>query len=263
VCHASAWDVHYDGDLRIKMCIKINHDDLITIHHELGHIFYFQQYDTLPMLFQDGANDGFHEAIGDAIALSVTPSYLRDVGLLQRVPVGEKGAINQLMQRALEKIAFLPFGKVVDQWRWKVFSGEIPPEQYNQSWWELRRAVQGVAPATPRGEEFFDPGAKYHVAANVPYARYFLATVLQYQFHRALCKLAGHEGPLHTCSIFGNKVAGEKLREMLALGAAKPWPDALEALTGQRDLDATAILDYFAPLTAWLGTQNQGRSCGW
>jgi peptidyl-dipeptidase A len=273
VCHASAWDVHYDNDTRIKMCIKINQEDLITIHHELGHIYYFSQYYKLPMLFQDGANDGFHEAIGDAVALSVTPAYLQQVGLLERVPQGDKAAINVLMQRALDKIAFLPFAKVVDEWRWKVFAGEIPPEQYNGTWWKMRERIQGIAapslaggpgtPDQPRGEEFFDAGAKYHVAANVPYARYFLATVLQYQFHRALCKAAGHAGPLHACSIFGNREAGARLQKMLALGAEKPWPDALEVLTGERALDATAILDYFAPLTAWLEQQNRGRSCGW
>jgi peptidyl-dipeptidase A len=263
VCHASAWDVHFDNDVRIKMCTKVNQEDLITIHHELGHIFYFSQYYQLPMLLQDGANDGFHEAIGDAIALSVTPAYLQRVGLLKSVPEGEKGAINVLMQRALDKIAFLPFGKLVDTWRWKVFAGEIAPEHYNASWWELRKRVQGVAPPSPRGEEFFDPGAKYHVAANVPYARYFLATVLQYQFHRAMCRLSGHKGPLHGCSVYGSKAAGAKLRAMLALGATKPWPDALEVLTGERKLDATAILDYFAPLMAWLQEQNKGRACGW
>ncbi|MDB4987775.1 MAG: Peptidyl-dipeptidase, partial [Myxococcaceae bacterium] len=194
VCHASAWDVHFDNDVRIKMCTKVDQEDLITIHHELGHIYYFSQYYRLPMLFQDGANDGFHEAIGDAIALSVTPDYLVRAGLLQRAPAGQKGAINLLMQRALDKVAFLPFAKLVDEWRWKVFAGEIAPEHYNRSWWSMRQQIQGVAPPTPRGEEFFDAGAKYHVAANVPYARYFLATVLQYQFHRAMCKIAGHEG---------------------------------------------------------------------
>lgn len=263
VCHASAWDVHFDNDVRIKMCTKINQEDLITIHHELGHIFYFSQYYKLPILFQDGANDGFHEAIGDAIALSVTPSYLEKVGLLTRAPEGDKAAINVLMQRALDKVAFLPFGKVVDEWRWKVFAGEIAPEQYNRTWWQLREKVQGIAPSSPRDEQFFDPGAKYHVAANVPYARYFLATVLQFQFHRALCKASGHQGPLYACSIFGNKEAGERLRQMLALGAEKPWPDALEAMTGERALDATAIVDYFEPLMKWLQTQNEGRSCGW
>ncbi|MDB4972776.1 MAG: Peptidyl-dipeptidase precursor, partial [Myxococcaceae bacterium] len=263
VCHASAWDVHFNNDVRIKMCTKIDHEDLITIHHELGHIYYFSQYYKLPMLFQDGANDGFHEAIGDAIALSVTPDYLVHAGLLERAPGGEKGALNLLMQRALDKVAFLPFGKVVDEWRWKVFSGEIAPEHYNQTWWELRQKVQGIAPPSPRGEQFFDAGAKYHVAANVPYARYFLATVLQYQFHRALCKIAGHQGPLHACSIFGNKAAGARLQKMLALGAEKPWPDALEVLTGERALDATAIVDYFAPLMTWLKQQNAGRTCGW
>jgi len=263
VCHASAWDVNYNDDLRIKMCIKIDMDDLITIHHELGHDYYFSQYYTLPMLFQDGAHDGFHEAIGDAIALSITPAYLKQVGLLKVVSNNEKGTLNQLMQDALEKVAFLPFGKVIDEWRWKVFSGEIPPEKYNQSWWELRAKYQGVGPANPRGEEYFDPGAKYHIPANVPYTRYFLATVLQYQFHRAMCRLAGHEGPLHTCSIYGNQAAGTKLKEMLALGAQKPWPDALEVLTGQREMDATAILDYYRPLLDWLNEQNKNRKCGW
>jgi len=263
VCHASAWDVNYDDDLRIKMCIKIDQDDLITIHHELGHDYYFSQYYTLPILFQDGAHDGFHEAIGDAIALSVTPAYLKRVGLLKRVSDDEKGMINQLMQDALEKVAFLPFGKLIDEWRWKVFSGEIPPEKYNQAWWDMRAKVQGVGPAEPRGEAFFDPGAKYHIPANVPYTRYFLATILQYQFHRAMCRLAGHQGPLYTCSIYGNAAAGEKLKQMLALGAQKPWPDALEVLTGQREMDASALLDYYQPLLAWLNEQNKGRKCGW
>jgi len=263
VCHASAWDVHFNGDLRIKMCTKMNQEDLITVHHELGHIYYFAEYHELPFLFQDGANDGFHEAIGDAIALSVNPGYLHRVGLLERVPQGDEGIVNQLMQRALDKVAFLPFGKVVDEWRWKVFSGEIKPERYNAAWWELRQKYQGVAPASARGEAYFDPGAKYHVAANVPYARYFLATVLQYQFHRALCRHAGHEGPLYACSIYANREAGEHLRRMLALGASRPWPEALALLTGERRLDATAILDYFAPLLHWLGQQNEGRSCGW
>jgi peptidyl-dipeptidase A len=263
VCHASAWDVSFNNDVRIKMCTKINQEDLTTIHHELGHIYYFSQYHELPMLFQDGANDGFHEAIGDSIALSITPAYLVRAGLLPRVPTGERSAINQLMQRALEKVAFLPFGKVVDEWRWKVFSGQIGPEQYNSTWWAMRERVQGVAPATARGDEYFDAGAKYHVAANVPYARYFLATVLQYQFHRAMCRQSGHRGPLHECSIHGNQQAGARLQRMLALGASKPWPDALEVLTGERALDATAILDYFAPLNDWLQKQNAGRSCGW
>jgi peptidyl-dipeptidase A len=263
VCHASAWDVTYNNDLRIKMCIKINQDDLVTVHHELGHNYYFSQYYTLPMVFQDGANDGFHEAIGDAIALSITPSYLKQVGLLKDVSSDEKGAINQLMQRALEKVAFLPFGKLIDEWRWKVFSGEVKPENYNAAWWQLREKYQGVASPSPRGEEFFDPGAKYHVPANVPYTRYFLAAILQYQFHRAMCKIAGHEGPLYTCSVYGNKAVGEKFKQMLAMGSSKPWPDALEVLTGQREMDASAIVDYYQPLMAWLGEQNKGHTCGW
>jgi peptidyl-dipeptidase A len=263
VCHASAWDVTFDNDLRIKMCIKPNEEDLVTLHHEIGHDYYFHAYYKLPVLFQAGANDGFHEAIGDTIALSVTPGYYQRVGLLKSVPKNEKALINEQMKRALEKVAFLPFGKLIDQWRWDVFSGKTTPDHYNSAWWDLVRKYQGVTPPEARGEEFFDPGSKYHVAANVPYTRYFLADILQFQFHRALCKAAGQTGPLHECSIYGNKEAGKKLQEMLALGASKPWPDALEAMTGQRELDATAILEYFAPLHKWLKEQNAGQQCGW
>ena len=262
VCHASAWDVQWSDDLRIKMCIKPNHEDLVTIHHELGHDYYFHSYHTLPVLYQNGANDGFHEAIGDTIALSMTPAYLKKIGLLDKVVENQKATINQQMLVALQKVAFLPFGLLVDKWRWDVFSGAVKPEQYNQHWWELREKYQGVAAPIAR-DGAFDPGAKYHIPGNTPYMRYFLAHVLQFQFHRALCRKAGHQGPLYECSIYGNKEAGEALRSMLALGASRPWPDALEALTGERQIDAGAIIEYFAPLQAWLTEQNQGQSCGW
>ena len=262
-CHASAWDPTYAGDVRIKMCTKVNQEDLITLHHELGHDYYYLHYYKLPMLFQTGANDGFHEAIGDTIALSITPSYLKQVGLLDKVAVSPEAVINQQMFVALDKIAFLPFGLVVDKWRWEAFAGKITPAQWNDRWWELRKQYQGVAPAVARAATDFDPGAKYHVPSNTPYLRYFLSTILQFQFHRALCKVAGWTGPLHECSIYGNPGAGTKFAAMLAMGASKPWPDALEALTGQRDIDATAIIDYFAPLKTWLQEQNQGQDCGW
>jgi peptidyl-dipeptidase A len=265
VCHASAWDVTFDNDLRIKMCVRINHEDLITIHHELGHIYYFSQYYELPMLLQEGANDGFHEAIGDAIALSVTPPYLARVGLMPAAGVrgdARQQALNQLMFRALDKIAFLPFGKLVDDWRLGVFAGQIPEPEYNAAWWKLRARYQGVRAPEPPDERGFDPGAKYHVAANVPYTRYFLATILQYQFHRAMCRTAGQAGPLHECSIFGKREVGEKLRRMLALGAERAWPDALEALTGERRMDASALLDYYAPLAEWLAAETGDQRCG-
>ncbi len=263
VCHASAWDPTYSGDVRIKMCTKVNQEDLITVHHELGHDYYYLYYHQLPVLFQNGANDGFHEAIGDTIALSVTPTYLNKVGLLKKVARNDKAVINQQMFIALEKIAFLPFGLTVDKWRWEAFSGAITPAQWNARWWELRRQYQGIAPAVPRADTDFDPGAKYHVPGNTSYLRYFLSTILQFQFHRALCATAGWKGPLHECSIHGNTDAGARFAAMLTLGSSKPWPDALEALTGQRTIDATAIIDYFAPLHAWLKTQNQGQTCGW
>jgi peptidyl-dipeptidase A len=262
VCHASAWDLDFDDDLRIKVCIEPTAEDFTTVHHELGHNFYQRAYNDLSPLFRTSANDGFHEAIGDTIALSVTPEYLKQIGLIETVPP-PSADIGLLLDRALDKVAFLPFGLLVDEWRWKVFSGEIKPADYNKSWWELRRKYQGVTPPVARSEADFDPGAKYHVADNVPYARYFLATILQFQFHRALCKEAGYSGPLHRCSIYGNKAAGAKLAKMLAMGASRPWPDALEAMTGERRMDATAMLDYFAPLKKWLDEQNAGHKVGW
>jgi peptidyl-dipeptidase A len=264
VCHASAWDVDSKEDLRIKMCIQIREEDFRTIHHELGHNFYQRAYMKQPPLFQNSANDGFHEAVGDTIALSVTLEYLKKVGLIETVPPAS-GDIDYLLQQALEKVAFLPFGLLVDKWRWEVFSGHVKPEDYNRAWWDLRRKYQGVAPPVERTEADFDPGAKYHVPANVPYARYFLARILQFQFQRALCNEAGITGPLHRCSIYGNKAAGEKLNKMLSMGQSKPWQEALEVLTGQKQMDATALADYFAPLKAWLDEQNKvkGYPVGW
>lgn len=267
VCHASAWDLDNVEDLRIKMCIQANDEDFTTIHHELGHNFYQRSYNKLPLIFRDSANDGFHEAIGDTIALSITPEYLVKLGFIPKTPDASKD-IGLLMQRALEKVAFLPFGLMIDQWRWKVFSGEVTPENYNKAWWELRQKYQGVgAPEDRPDAMFFDAGAKYHVPANVPYTRYFLAHILQFQFHRALSETAGCPGtagtPLHRCSIYGSKEAGTKLDAMLKLGVSKPWQDALFEITGKREMDATAIRDYFAPLQKWLDEQNAGKPVGW
>jgi len=267
VCHASAWDIDNLEDLRVKLCIDITAEDFTTIHHELGHNFYQRAYSKQPYLFRDSANDGVHEAIGDTIALSVTPEYLVKIGLLDQAPDSSKD-IGLLLARALEKVAFLPFGLLIDQWRWRVFSGEIPPEKYNQAWWDLRLKYQGIAPGVERSEADFDPGAKYHVAANVPYTRYFLSFIMQFQFHRALARAAGCPAPgsgtpLSRCSIYASKEAGEKLNRMLELGLSRPWQEALYEMTGERDLDASAILDYFAPLQKWLDEQNKGKPVGW
>ena len=262
VCHASAWDIDAADDVRIKMCIDPTEEDFTTIHHELGHNFYQRAYKEQPFLFRDAANQAFHEAIGDTIALSVTPEYLVKIGLLNKAPDASRD-MGLLLSRALEKVAFLPFGLLIDQWRWKVYSGEVTPDHYNQAWWNLRLKYQGIAPPQPRGEEFFDPGAKYHVPANYSYTRYFLAYILQFQFHRELSKVAGCTTPLHRCSIYENKAAGDKLNAMLKLGQSKPWPEALEAMTGSRQMDATAIVDYFAPLKTWLDEQTKGQPSGW
>ncbi|SDK40571.1 peptidyl-dipeptidase A [Ferrimonas sediminum] len=264
VCHASAWDLDNEDDIRIKMCIQKNAEDFVVIHHELGHNIYQRAYKHQPFLFKDSANDGFHEAIGDTIALSITPSYLQQIGLLDTVPSKESD-IGLLLRQALDKVAFLPFGLMIDQWRWKVFSGEITPENYNQAWWDLRAKYQGVAAPVARSEADFDPGAKYHVPGNVPYTRYFLAHILQFQFHQSLCETAGFEGDIHSCSIYGNKDAGAKLNAMLESGLSQPWPQALAMVTGSEKMSGDALLNYFAPLQSWLEQQNQtaGRQCGW
>ncbi len=262
VCHASAWSLDFKDDLRIKMCIEPKEEDFATIHHELGHNFYQRAYNQQPFLYQDSANDGFHEAVGDTIALSITPEYLKKVGLIETVPDTSKD-LGLLMRLALDKVAFLPFGLLIDQWRWKVFSGEYGPDEYNAGWWELRQKYQGIMPPVPRSEKDFDAGAKYHVPGNTPYTRYFLADILQFQLHRGLCQVAGNKGPLNRCSIYGNAEAGKRLQAMLAMGASRPWPEALKVVTGQDKMDATAILDYFAPLKTWLDAQNKGQTCGW
>ncbi|MGX5174093.1 M2 family metallopeptidase [Aliikangiella sp. IMCC44653] len=261
-CHASAWDLSIE-DYRIKMCIQKNAEDFVVIHHELGHNFYQRAYNLKqPMLYRSSANDGFHEAIGDTVALSINDSYLKEIGLIDEVPAAD-GDLPFLMKMALDKVAFLPFGLLVDKWRWGVFSGEIPAEQYNQGWWELREKYQGIKPPVARDESQFDPGAKYHVPGNTPYSRYFLAHILQFQFHRELCAIAGSEGPLHRCSIYNNKEAGAKLMAMLEMGSSRPWQEALQTMTGKAEMDASAIIDYFAPLKTWLDEQNKDRNCGW
>ena len=264
VCHASAWDIDNKDDIRIKMCIKVNGDDFTTIHHELGHNYYQRAYNKQSYLHLDGANDGFHEAIGDAIALSITPEYLVQVGLLDadKVPSADKD-VGLLLRQAMDKVAFLPFGLLVDKWRWEVFSGDITPDNYTQAWHDLKLEYQGITPPVDRPDDAFDPGAKYHIPGNTPYSRYFLARILQFQFYKAACDEAGWKGPLHRCSFYGNEQVGAKLNAMLEMGASKPWPDALEAFTGKREMDGSAMISYFAPLMDWLKEENKGKSCGW
>ena len=264
VCHASAWDIDNVDDIRIKMCTKVNADDFVTVHHELGHNYYQRAYKNQPFLYKDSANDGFHEAIGDMIALSVTPEYLTQVGLLSknRVPAASKD-IGLLLRQAMDKVAFLPFGLLVDRWRWGVFSGETSPAEYNQAWTDLRLRYQGITPPVQRAATDFDPGAKYHIPGNTPYTRYFLARILQFQFYEAACRQAGWTGPLHRCSFYNNAEVGRRLNAMLEMGKSRPWPDALEAFTGTREMSARPLINYFAPLQGWLKQQNRGKQCGW
>jgi peptidyl-dipeptidase A len=264
VCHASAWDIDNKDDLRIKMCIKINTGDFVTIHHELGHNYYQRAYNKQSYLHLNGANDGFHEAIGDAVALSITPDYLVQIGLLDaaKVPSADKDN-GLLLRQAMDKVAFLPFSVIVDKWRWGVFAGDIKNADYNTAWTKLRTQYQGIVPPVERPANAFDAGAKYHVPGNTPYTRYFLARILQFQFYKAACDISGWKGPLHRCSFYGNKEVGTRLNAMLEMGASKPWPDALEAFTGNREMSGKAMIEYFAPLMKWLKVQNKGQKKGW
>ncbi|MEE4174527.1 MAG: M2 family metallopeptidase [Xanthomonadales bacterium] len=262
VCHASAWNLDGQDDIRIKMCTRVNADDFNTVHHELGHNYYQRAYKEQSPIFQTGANGGFHEAIGDMVALSITPEYLVTIGVIGQAPDASSD-IGLLMGRALDKVAFQPFGLLMDKWRWQVFSGELEPEEYNEGWWALRTEYQGIRPPVARSDDHFDPGSKYHIPNNVSYTRYFIAHILQFQFHKAACDMAGWEGPLHRCSIYGSKEVGERFNAMLEMGASRPWPDALEAFIGTREMDGSAMVEYFAPLMAWLQEQNAERDCGW
>ncbi len=263
VCHASAWDLDNRDDIRIKMCTEVNGEDFYTVHHELGHNYYQRAYKDQPFLFKNGANDGFHEAIGDFVGLSaLTPTYLNQIGLLQTVP-GEEEDIPFLLKMALDKIAFLPFGLMVDRWRWGVFNGETSPAEYNDAWSANMLKYQGLVPPGPRPADAFDAGAKYHIPGNTPYTRYFLAHIYQFQFHRAACQQAGWTGPLHRCSVYGNEEVGARFNAMMEMGQSRPWPEAMQAFTGQRENDASAVADYFAPLNTWLTARNRGKDCGW
>ncbi|MEO8460321.1 MAG: M2 family metallopeptidase [Dokdonella sp.] len=263
LCHASAWPMNMDEDVRIKMCISASEEEQYTIYHEMGHIYYYLAYKGEWPIFQSGANDGFHEAIGDTVRLNITPAYLARIGLAGESGSDKQAMLNAQMKLALGKIAFLPFGLVIDKWRWGVFDGSIGKDDYNSGWWNLRRQYQGLSSPVAATPGDFDPGAKNHVPTNVPYMRYFLADILQFQFYRSLCKAAGHTGPLYTCSIYGNKKAGEQYWAMLGKGASQPWQKTLKEMTGQDHMDASAIIDYFAPLQTWLKQQNKGKTCGW
>jgi peptidyl-dipeptidase A len=266
VCHASAWDLDSDAnDLRVKMCIERNAEDFSTIHHELGHIFYYQAYSQQPSIFQRGANDGFHEAVGDLLTLSITPDYYHKIGMITEAEAinAKSDPISLLMQQALDGVVSVPWTLMLDKWRAGVFSGETSEAELNNSWWELREYYQGIEAPRERDADAFDPGAKYHIPGNTPYTRYYLAKILQYQFHESLCNQIGFEGPLHECSIYNNELAGEQLRAMLSLGQSQEWQVALEALTGTRTLSGKSMLNYYKPLKDWLDVQNASRSCGW
>ena len=266
VCHASAWNLDpANNDLRIKMCIEKNEEDFITIHHELGHIFYYQAYNHIPTVFQAGANDGFHEAFGDLLTLSITPDYLVDIGFISKDDAedAKRDPIALLMKQALDGVVIIPWALMLDKWRSGVFNGEIDERNLNSSWWSLREEYQGINSSYPRSENYFDPGAKYHIPGNTPYTRYYLASIMQYQFHEALCNLIDYDGYLHECSIYGNKEAGDKIITTMAMGQSLPWQDAFENLTGSRQLSGKSILNYYAPLKKWLDEENKNRTCGW
>ena len=266
VCHASAWNLDpANNDLRIKMCIEKNEEDFITIHHELGHIFYYQAYNHLPTLFQGGANDGFHEAFGDLLTLSITPDYLNKIGFIsiKEASDAKKDPIGLLMKQALEGVVVIPWALTLDKWRSGVFNREIKESDLNSSWWNMRESYQGITSPVYRSEEYFDPGAKYHIPANTPYTRYYLARIMQYQFHEALCNAMNFDGPLHECSIYGNEIAGEKIISTMAMGQSQPWQDAFENITGSRSLSGSSVMNYYKPLKEWLDKQNENRMCGW
>jgi len=273
-CHASAWDFYNGKDYRIKQCTRVNQEDFITVNHEMGHIQYYLQYSGQSYFYRTGANPGFHEGVADILSLAVgTAEYFQRLGLVgEEVDVAdEETNINILFDMALERIAFLPFGYLVDKFRWDVYSGVTSKEEMNCHWWKLRNQIQGLEPPSKRSKDHFDPGAKYHVAGDVGYVRYFTAFIYEFQFYRAMCLQSGRyvpgdpKKPLHRCNFYGSVEAGDKLKEMLVLGASRPWKEAMMKMTGQPEMSTKAIREYFEPLEKWLDEQNSaaGVSVGW
>lgn len=263
ICHASAWDFYLVDDVRIKQCTRVTMDQFFTVHHELGHIQYFLQYQHLPFVYRTGANPGFHEAVGDVLSLSVsTPKHLERVNLLKNYKRDDEARINQLFLTALDKIVFLPFAFTMDKYRWALFRGQVPKDQWNCAFWKLRDEYSGIEPPVVRTEKDFDAPAKYHVSADVEYLRYLVSFIIQFQFYKSACIKAGQydptnpELPLDNCDIYGSKAAGDALHAMLSLGASKAWPDALEAFNGERTMTGKAIAEYFEPLRVWLEAEN-------
>lgn len=259
VCYPVAFDFYNKEDFRIKMCTDPSFEDFIILHHEMGHIQYFMQYKDLPLVFRNSPNPGFHEGIGDTIVLStVTNKHLHTIGLLEELPEEDnETSINFLMQMALDNVAFMPFGYLIDLYRWKVFDGSIPPEKLNEEWWRMRRDLEGLIPPVSRNENNLDAVSYFHIAYDVPHIRYFVSRILTFQFHEALCNESGHTGPLHECDIYGSKAAGDLFSEFLSQGAKYPWDDTLEIITGQRVMSASSFLKYFQPLNDWLVKQNR------
>ncbi|XP_036127494.1 angiotensin-converting enzyme 2 isoform X3 [Molossus molossus] len=212
VCHPTAWDLG-NNDFRIKMCTKVTMEDFLTAHHEMGHIKYDMAYAEQPYLLRNGANEGFHEAVGEVISLSVaTPKHLKVIGLLQPdFNEDNETEINFLFKQALSIVGTLPFTYMLEKWRWMVFKGEIPKEQWMQKWWEMKRDIVGVVEPVPHDETYCDPASLFHVASDYSFIRYFTRTIFQFQFQEALCQIANHEGPLHKCDISNSRKAGEEL----------------------------------------------------
>lgn len=268
-CHGSAWDMQATDDYRIKMCTTPTMTDFTTVHHEMGHIEYFMAYRHQPYIYRDGAQSGFHEAIGDTITLSVlTPEHLKTVGLLESTPNSTEYDLNVLMTTALDKIPFFSFAIMMDLWRWKTFNGSIKPERYNRDWWQMRLDLGGMVPPAElnrNNEAYFDPGAKYHVTNNVPYIRYFMSFFMQFQFYESMCNLTGYSGPLHRCDFYRSEVAGQQLWDMMSNGKSTNWHEQLETMTGSREINSASILRYFKPLHDWLKDYNDKNNLlrGW
>ncbi|KAI4468733.1 angiotensin-converting enzyme [Holotrichia oblita] len=256
-CTASAWDFCNKIDYRLKQCTEVTMDDLITVHHEMAHIQYYLQYSEQPYLYRDGANPGFHEGIANAMVLSVyNPVHLHRVGLFNNNTDTYELNMNFLMTMALRKVAYAPFALLVDQ------NGV---RTMNFNWWELRLLYQGIVPPIARNEGHLDAVAKRHIPADLPYMKYYVALLLEFQIFDALCGAMGHTAQLHTCDIYRSREAGRILTDIMQAGKAKHWKDVLRTLrTKTNGLSAEPLLKYFQPLLAWLKVQNRDEAfIGW
>lgn len=258
--HASAWHMDFDKDVRSLMSVIPNTRWWSTSLHELGHIYYYISYSNpnVPIILREGANRGFHEAIGSMIGLaSLQSPFLKEMGLMnQDYKIDNTQA---LLNEALDYIPFIPWSAgVMTEFEYELYSKNLPEDQFNKMWWELVKKYQGIISPNERGEMYCDAATKTHINDDAgQYYDYAIANVLLFQFHTYIASKILKQDPYAT-NYYGSKEVGKWMYDVLSPGATVDWRELLKESTGS-EMSAKALVDYFEPLMKWLKEENKGR----